>query len=82
MSQRLADCLADVCKWWNEHKRDPMAIEKRLDLHAVMLDELVHLHLQALEDIHDLEGKPKESLGRRIWTTQGMTFSGSVKKFG
>lgn len=82
MSAKYGERITELFTWWNEHKADPMAIEKKLALHAAMLDELLQLHVQALEDHADLEGRPKESLGRRIWTTQGMSFSGSVKHFG
>ena len=82
MSQRSTEKFRDFLTWFNEHKRDSMGVPERLTFLETAFDCLAMNVVDLLEDITDLEGRPKESLGRRIWTTQGMTLSGSLKRFG
>lgn len=82
MSQRTAERLQDLLKWRNEHKRDSMGVPERQTFHEVVIDNLLNTIVDMMEDIADLEGKPRESIGRRIWTTQGMAIRGDLTRFG
>ena len=82
MSQRANERFQDFLLWFNEHKRDSMGVPERLAFMERAFDNLVMNIVDVLEDITDLEGRPKDSLGRRIWTTQGMTLRGDVRRFG
>ena len=82
MSQRFAEHLADVIKWRDFHASDAMSIEQHVKFQAKTIDNLLELMADVLEDVTDLEGRPKESLGRRIWTTRGMRLTGDLTRFG
>ena len=82
MSQRTAERLQDLLKWRNEHKRDSMGVPERQTFQETVIDNLLNTLVDIMEDVADLEGKPRESIGRRIWTTQGMTVRGDVRRLG
>ena len=82
MSQRFAERLADVIKWRDFHASDAMSIEQHVKFLEKTVDNLLELLTDVLEDVTDLEGRPKESLGRRIWTTRGMRLTGDLTRFG
>lgn len=82
MSQKTLEYTRDCVQWWAEHKAETGDVNMRI----ARLEKAVSLLLDALsfylEDIHDLEGRPKEALGRRLWTPGGMSFTGDPRKFG
>lgn len=82
MSQKTTERFQDLLKWWLEHRRDSMGVPERQAFQEKVIENLFNTVTDLLEDITDLEGRPKESLGRRIWTTQGMNLTGSLKRFG
>jgi hypothetical protein len=82
MSQRTAERLADLVKWRDHHATDAMSIENHIKFLEKFNDNLLETLADFLEDITDLEGKPRESLGRRIWTAGGMRLRGDLTRFG
>jgi len=82
MSQRTADRLADLVKWRDYHVSDAMSVENHVKFLEKTVDNLLEILVDVLEDVTDLEGRPKESLGRRIWTTNGMRLRGDLTRFG
>ena len=82
MSQRSAERMRDFLKWFLENRRNSMGVPERLAFTEEALACLVNNVVDILEDIADLEGRPRESIGRRIWTTQGINLRGDVRRFG
>ena len=82
MSQKTAEKFQDFYVWFTEHKNDHGGVPERLAFLEKAMDVFADTVLYALEDITDLEGRPKESIGRRLWTVNGMNLRGDVKRFG
>lgn len=82
MSQKTVEYARDVLTWWNEHRAESGDLMRRIERLERAASELLSLCSFLLEDIHRLEGRPPEALGRRLWTPSGMAYSGDLKKFG
>lgn len=82
MSQRTTEKFRDFYLWFTENKNRQGGVPERLAFLEKAMDVFADTVLYAVEDITDLEGRPKESIGRRIWTVNGMQVRGDVRKFG
>ena len=82
MSQRSAEKMQDFLVWFHENRRNSMGVPERLAFMEKALECLVMNTVDLLEDVTDLEGRPRESIGRRIWTTQGINLRGDVRRIG
>lgn len=82
MSQKANERLRDVTLWYMEHARDSMDVPKRQEFLETAFRNLLDVMVDFAEDITRLEGRPPESLGRRLWTPNGMRLSGDLTRFG
>lgn len=82
MSRESEQRLADWAKWFHEHRLDGGDVHKKIQFLEKSVDGLLEMVCRCLEDIRDLEGRPREALGRKLWTPSGMTVAGDVRRFG
>ena len=82
MSRRSAEFAADVVQWWAEHKAESGDVVKRIQRLETLASDMLSALSFLLEDIHNLEGRPPEALGKRLWTPGGMSMRGDLTRFG
>lgn len=82
MSQKSAEFATEVVTWWAEHKAESGDVFKRIERLETAVSNLLSALTYVLEDLNDLEGRPREALGRRLWTAGGMKLSGDLTRFG
>ena len=82
MSQPFVDRLADSYKWFNEHRAEASDVAKRQAFLERVLVDLYDLLSFVAQDLQKLEGLPPEAIGRRLYLPQGMSYAGSLKRFG
>lgn len=82
MSHTLDSKLADVAKWWDEHKRDGMSLEQEVKFLRRLIENLFDVLALMSNDLRDLEGRPRENLGRALYQPGQMSVRGDLRKFG
>jgi hypothetical protein len=82
MSQRLDERLRDWAVYWDEHKNDGGDIEQRLRLREKVIEGMFELFAHTAAAITELEGRPREDLGRKIWTPGPISVRGDLSRFG
>lgn len=82
MSQVFVERLTEWALWYKEHERDGGDVHMQIQFLKKAVDGCLELLACAAQDINDLEGRPKEALGRRLWTPSGMAVQGDVRRFG
>jgi hypothetical protein len=82
MSQRSLEKLSDWAIWYAENK-DRSTGDLKIEFLTRAVDELGAIAADLLGDIAELEGMPRERLGRRLlYTPTGITARGDMRKFG
>ena len=82
MSQEFVSRLADWAIWFKEHEHDGRDMANEIEFMKKSMDGLFECLACAAQDIQDLEGRPREALGKQLWTPGGMAVRGDVRRFG
>jgi hypothetical protein len=83
MSQRTLDKLSDWAQWFSHNKDRGRDNDKEHEFIKRAVDELGGVVADLLGDIAELEGRPRETLGKRLlWTPTGVAARGDMTKFG
>lgn len=82
MSQPTLERIREWVTWWAEHKAESGDLLKRIERLEKAVDGLWDALSFLLEDVHHLEGRPPEALGRRLYLPRGMLVQGDVGRFG
>jgi len=84
MSEDTARRLQEWAVWYTEHKRDGTLGDplKKQEFILKALDGIFDLLSRVAEDLRDLEGRPREYVGRRLWTPGSIRVRGDLRRFG
>jgi hypothetical protein len=82
MSQEFLGRLTDWAVWYKEHENDGADVPTQIKFLKKAIDGCLELLACAAQDLSDLEGRPRESLGKKLWTPSGMRMQGDVRRFG
>jgi hypothetical protein len=82
MSRETEEKMADTVKWYAEHKDDGRSIDKTVEFLKKTIDCMQEIMVRQQQDIQDLEGRPKENLGRSLWTPGVFRMTGDPRRLG
>lgn len=82
MSQETEERMGDTVKWYEEHKNDGRSIDKTVDFLKKTIDCMQEVMVRQQQDIQELEGRPKQSLGRSLWMPGQLQMRGDPRRLG